>query len=144
MHNKVSNYTFETMTEAELIKAPVSEILKLINSEPTLARDLLFRITSGLNSMVGRMESLVFGSAQQKVAAAVLQNARRFGKKTGQSIVISLPLTHQQLASLTGLTRETVSLEMAKFKKAAVLDYKGKTITIFNYNTLRDLSPGSI
>ncbi len=142
LHRSVSNYTFETMTEAELIKAPASEIIKLIETEPALTRDLLLRVTSGLNSLVHRMETLVFGTAHQKVAATVLQNAQRFGHKQGDTVVISLPLTHQQIASLTGLTRETVSIEMAKLKHAGLLDYKGKTITVFNIVKLKSLIPG--
>lgn len=144
LHRKTSAYTFETMCETELIKAPVQEIVALLDNEPSLARELLGRVTSGLNSLVGRMETLVFGSAHQKVAAVLVQNAQRFGKKVDNSIEIGLPLTHQQLASLTGLTRETVSIEMAKLKKSGVLTYKGKTITIFNYSTLRSLAPSSV
>lgn len=144
LHRKTCAYSFETMCETELIKAPVQEIITLLDTQPTLARELLGRVTSGLNSMVGRMETLVFGSARQKVAAVLLQNAQRFGKKATNAIEIGLPLTHQQLASLTGLTRETVSIEMAKLKKSEVLTYKGKTITIFNVAALRSLTPNSI
>lgn len=144
LHHKISAYTFETMSETEVIKAPVQEIINLLDAQPMLARELLSRVTSGLNSLVGRMETLVFGSAHQKVAAVLLQNAQRFGKKLANTIEIGLPLTHQQLASLTGLTRETVSIEMAKLKKAEVLTYKGKTITIFNLTALRSLAPNSI
>lgn len=142
LHREVSNYTFETITEAELIKAPTSEIIKLIETHPDLTRDLLLRVTSGLNSLVHRMETLVFGTAHQKVAATILQNAQRFGHKQGESIVISLPLTHQQIASLTGLTRETVSIEMGKLKSAGLIDYKGKTITVFQVTKLKNLIPG--
>lgn len=140
LHHKKSSYSFETISDAELIKAPVQDIIGLLDTQPIIARELLGRITSGLNSLVSRMESLVFGSANQKVAAVLVQNAQRFGKKNGNSIIIELPLTHQQLASLTGLTRETVSIEMAKLKKIGVLNYKGKSITILNISALRSLS----
>jgi CRP-like cAMP-binding protein len=141
LHRKVSAYTFEAMSEVVVIKAPVQEIIALLDTQPTLARELLSRITSGLNSLVARMETLVFGSARQKVAAVLLQNAQRFGKKVANTIELELPLTHQQLASLTGLTRETVSIEMAKLKKDKILTYRGKTITIFTISTLRSLAP---
>ncbi len=142
LHRRESHYTFEAMTDVELVKAPTKEIIQLIQTQPDMARDLLMRVTSGLNALVTRMETIIFGSASQKVAAAVWQNAMRFGKKQGDgSIVMQLPLTHQQLASLTGLTRETVSIEMSRFKKQKMLNYQGKVITILDPENLKTLVP---
>jgi len=142
MHRKESHYSFEALTDVVLTKAPTKEILQLLKQEPELAQDLLFRITSGLNSLVTRMETLVFGTASQKIAATLWQNAKRFGKiLTNKTVEIQLPLTHQQLASLTGLTRETVSIEMSKLKKKKILNYQGKTITILSTSQLKTLAP---
>jgi CRP-like cAMP-binding protein len=144
LHRKQSHYSFEALTEVELIKAPTKEIIQLLNTQPDLALDLLLRVTSGLNSLVTRMETLVFGSASQKVAAVLWQNGQRFGQKQQDgSLVIDLPFTHQQLASLTGLTRETVSIEMSKLKKQGILDYHGKTITLLDLDKLKALTPVS-
>jgi CRP/FNR family transcriptional regulator len=142
IHRRESHYTFEAMTDVELIKAPTKEIMQLLRTEPDLAHDLLMRITSGLNALVTRMETIIFGSASQKVASAVWQNAHRFGKKQPDgSVIIQLPLTHQQIASLTGLTRETVSIEMAKLKKQSILNYQGKVITVLSLENLKTLVP---
>lgn len=142
LHRKESHYSFEALTDVVLIKAPTKEIVQLLKLEPDLAHDLLLRVTSGLNSLVTRMETLVFGSASQKIAATLWQNAKRFGKKLPNGTVeIQLPLTHQQLASLTGLTRETVSIEMSKLKKQKIVEYQGKTITILSISHLKTLVP---
>lgn len=142
LHRSESHYTFEAMTDVELIKAPTKEIIQLLKTEPDMALDLLMRVTSGLNALVTRMETIIFGSASQKVASAVWQNARRFGKKQPDgSTTLLIPLTHQQLASLTGLTRETVSIEMAKLKKQKILNYQGKIITVFSMDNLKTLVP---
>ena len=142
LHRKESHYSFETLTDVVLTKAPTNEIIKLIKLGPDLAQDLLLRITSGLNSLVTRMESLVFGTASQKIAATLWQNAKRFGKiLANKTVEIQLPLTHQQLANLAGLTRETVSIEMSKLKKKKILNYQGKTITILSTSQLKILAP---
>ncbi|HCC84411.1 MAG TPA: hypothetical protein DEP87_01905 [Candidatus Pacebacteria bacterium] len=142
MHRRESYYVFESLTEVELVKAPTKDILRLLKTNPDLAYDLLSRITSGMNSLMTRMEVLIFGSANQKVAATIWQNAQRFGKKLADgTILIKLQLTHQQLASLTGLTRETVSIEMSKLKKQKILNYQGKSITILDSSRLKTLVP---
>lgn len=43
--------------------------------------------------------------------------ARRFGKKTSAGVELSLSLTHQDLADILSLTRETVSTSIIKLRK---------------------------
>jgi len=39
---------------------------------------------------------------------------------------------------MTGITRETASIEMAKLKNRGVLSYKGKQVKIFDLQVLYD------
>jgi CRP-like cAMP-binding protein len=45
-------------------------------------------------------------------------------------ITIDLPLAHKDIASMVGLTRETVSLEMKKLEQSDLIEYKRGNITI--------------
>lgn len=54
----------------------------------------------------------------------------------GSSLTIGLKLTHQDLASLAGLSRETVTREMTELKRQGVLDYTNTAIIIQNINEL--------
>jgi CRP/FNR family transcriptional regulator len=76
------------------------------------------------------MELLKLGSACQNVAYIIDLCARQFGVKTGNAITIDLPLAHKDIASMVGITRETVSLEMKKLEQLGLITYKRNSITI--------------
>jgi len=55
----------------------------------------------------------------------------RFGQPAGKDdIRIDLRLTHQTLAGMLGVTRETIATEIARLRREKVLDYKQQTYTI--------------
>lgn len=128
--------SYETLTKLVVRKAPAKDVLKFMEKNPAVMQELLIRLASGLNTMASKTEALVFGTASRKIAATLYFAARRFGKKTAQGTIIDFPLTHKRIAAMTGITRETASIEMAKLKKDGVLTYKGKQVTIFDMNVL--------
>lgn len=130
--------SYETLTKVTFRKAPVAEVLRFMDAHPAVMKELLVRLASGLNAMAAKTEALVFGTAARKVAATLYFTAQRFGKLSGKATVIDFPLTHKRIAAMTGITRETASIEMAKLKKQGVLTYRGKQVTIFNMERLAD------
>lgn len=137
---QINNYYFEALTEVELYKASAREVLTFIKKDSTLLFDLYSRISSGMSALALRMESLVFGSARAKISATLYLNARRFGKNNGEKVTIDFPLTHLQIANMTGVTRETVSIEMMKLKKDKIIDYKGQKVTVLDMKKLNQAS----
>ena len=102
--------------------------------------DLTSRMLERFLGLMRRMEYLVFGNARSKVASILLICAERFGKKQGQATVIDVPLTHSDIATLVGMTRETVSIEMKKLQKEKLISYKGRYLAILNLAGLKKQS----
>ena len=73
------------------------------------------------------METLLGGNAYHKVVNELLIQEKRFGK---------VELTHSKLASLTGLSRETVTREIQKLQKKKIIKYKGWKLKIINSEKL--------
>ncbi len=128
---------FEAMTDIELWRAPKEELLKFIRENPDVLFELTKRILVGLDGLLGVMESLLFGNAYNKVATALIVAAKRFGKKQddGQTI-IELPLTHQAIASLACLSRETTSSIMKQFEKDKLINNKRPYLVIADFDKL--------
>jgi len=87
-----------------------------------------------------RMEYLVFGNAYAKVASIIIICAERFGRKRGKKIVIQVPLTHNDIANLVGITRETASLELKKLENKGLIDYERHLLLVKNLKGLREES----
>lgn len=71
-----------------------------------------------------RLNALQHSRASDKLLYTLHYLALSHGKATGpQQIEISLDLTHQDFANLTGLTRETAATELNKLKRQGVITY---------------------
>lgn len=90
-----------------------------------------------LAGLLKRMEYAMFGNAQSKVASIILICAERFGERNEGGLTIKLPLTHQDIAKLIGMARETVSIEMKKLQKMKIIDYRGKYLVVKNLQKLK-------
>lgn len=111
----------EALTTVEVWKAPREELLTFLQANPAMFSVLTSKILLRFNGLLERMEYLIFGDAYAKVASILSICADRFGEKEGSKIKIKVPLTHKDIASLIGVTRETVSIEMKKLEDTSVV-----------------------
>lgn len=56
------------------------------------------------------------------------------------SATITMPLTHDEVASMTATTRETVTRTLSRFRKEGIIRSKGVLLTILQPNALQQLS----
>ena len=131
-----NSYYYQALTEVSLRRAPKDQILSFLNSHPDAFFDLTQRILTGLDGLISRLQQLFSGSASTRVAAALHVCALRFGSPYRSSIIIRLPLTHQDIANLSGLTRETTSLELKKLEKDGLLSHRHRFLVVKNLSRL--------
>jgi CRP/FNR family transcriptional regulator, cyclic AMP receptor protein len=136
-----NTYYFEAMTEVEAWKAPKKEFLEFAKKNPEVLFELTKRILVGMNGLLVRMEYLLAGKAYPKVASVILLSARRFGeKRENGEILINLTMTHELIASLAGLTRETTSIEMKNLEKNNLVRYEDHLIVVMDIEKLKEAS----
>lgn len=136
--NDVSNqYYLETVTPCELWCVPKKDFLNFIKENNDVFFEITRKILIRLGGILKRMEYLVFGSAYNKVASIILICAKRFGQKSPRGILISVPLTHKNIANLVGTTRETTSIEIKKLEKKGLIVYQGRFLVVRNEPLLR-------
>lgn len=68
-----------------------------------------------------RLETLLFKSAPGKVAQLLLDLAQDYGRPEGEGTLIDYPITHQEIGSLIGTTRETVSYAFMDFRQRGLI-----------------------
>ena len=116
--------------------APRKDVLRFLQKNHDVAFDLLQRIYRGLDGYFLRMESLLSGHAFHKTIIQLVIHMRRFSKHVVADDVHQTKLTHAQLASLAGLSRETVTREIKKLQAKKLLIYKGQTIIVPDIDAL--------
>jgi CRP/FNR family transcriptional regulator len=125
-----TRYYFEAHTPVTLRRAPRETFTELISTNNFLMFSLSQEVVIRWQELLNRMELLKLGSASQNVAYIISFCAEYFGVRKGQSAIIDLPLAHKDIASMVGLTRETVSLEMKKLEQRGLIEYNRSSIII--------------
>ena len=80
-------------------------------------------------------------SVTEKLARLLLQWSSDAKVVEGE-VRMKLALTHEELAQLIGTTRETVTRILGQFKKQAILEVRGSSLTIKNRAALEHLTEG--
>lgn len=131
-------YYYESMTEIAVCSQPIEQLKLKLAQDPAFYRDLWYAAGTRLNSYISRMEDISLKSSLWRVAYSVGYLASMFGTETSEGMVIPLPLTHQDLADLLDLTRETVSREMGKLKERGLVSGT-RNIVVPDMEALRDI-----
>ena len=91
-----------------------------IAADPELALRLLARLGERVRGLIARLDRLAFTSVRARLAAFIADRAT-----ASLGAVVSLGLTHTQLADELGTVREVVVKELAALRRAGVILPRG-------------------
>lgn len=115
----------------------VNEALELMRSNPELGLKLTYQIGDRLKKAERKFESLIFKDARTRIVEFVRQMAQEMGENYSDEILINHSLTHQDIASLTATSRQTVTTILNQLKEAKTINFDRKSILIHDLNKLR-------
>ncbi|PXW25437.1 helix-turn-helix domain-containing protein [Paraburkholderia caballeronis] len=86
-------------------------------------------------------QMMVLGSlsADERVAAFLLDVSERNGQRGYSHAEFNLRMTREDMGSYLGMTLETVSRTLSRFQKRGLIDAQGKLIRIVDHDGLRHL-----
>ena len=143
LNEQPSIYNYQAMNAVSLWRAPRSDFQQFLSDNPSLLMELTKQTVNDASILIYRLQHIVFGNAQAKVASVILTAARRFSlpqQDPQQPLKLGLTLTHQQIADTAGVTRETASLEIKKLRDTGIIDYEGRVIIIDKMDQLSKLA----
>jgi len=126
------------MEAAVLLRVPAREIEALMDRAPATAIWIAGALAARMRRLESRLSQVLFKDARQRVAFALLDLAEQWGvRHGGGGTLLDVHITHQDVASMTGLTRETVSLTLGEFDLAEMIRTIGRRIIILDGAGLR-------
>ncbi|MCF0221861.1 MAG: Crp/Fnr family transcriptional regulator [Fibrobacter sp.] len=132
-----------TVTDAQMMIIHRESFLQLIRQTPEIAMGLLSEMSKRLRKANKQIGSLSTMSVSGRVAGTLLnlmeERGVRIHTENGKRVVVihNRP-TQQQLADMSGTTRETVSRICSMLVKANAIAMTGKDIVIFDENVLQE------
>ena len=97
------------------------EFFLIIQNQPKVMHKLLLLLSARLRQSWKHVRVLHFNDASNRVMASIKEMAAERGESGPEGVLLKIRLTHQNIADLTGLTRETVTRIIDKWKKAGLL-----------------------
>ncbi|MHB1865331.1 MAG: Crp/Fnr family transcriptional regulator [Candidatus Saccharimonadales bacterium] len=120
-----SHYYYEALTDCKITVIPRQTYVEFIKSDKQLILNELDSILRDYDNSSARLNALLYTRASDKIAHILKYLANTYSPGLNdEQLTINIKLTHQHIASLTGLTRETVSVELSKLKAKGVLNYR--------------------
>jgi len=131
----------QSMGEGTVIKIHRTAMLNIIQRNPEAAVKIINYLSQRLRESQDNAKGFALDRAEQRVAAILVNLAERSGIQEGHGIRISVRLTHQDLADMAGLTKETTSRILSRFKKEQLMAGHGKQLLILNLPRLQEMAP---
>ncbi len=116
--------------ETSLVMLRRSDFVQLIYKTPQIATALLAELATRLRKTDRQIEGLALLDVTSRISETLLQLATDQGKETSEGITIESRPTHQELANMSGTTRETVSRVLKRLEKQGYINCAGRKITI--------------
>ena len=130
--------TVTAIEDSELFLIQRNDFLNLIREFPEISISLLQELTKRLRAADAKIKALSLKDAEGKVATVILQLADDIGKiKHGKVEIEKLPL-QQDLASMAGTSRETISRTLHSFAKKGLIELDGSKLSILDYEKFKE------
>ena len=118
------------MVETELLMLRRSDFLDLVRRVPQIAVSLLEELASRLRRTDDQVEGLALLDVHHRVAKTLLRMAEDGGHTSPEGILVRRRPTHQQLANMSGTTRETVTRALKQLQDEGYIRISGRQILI--------------
>ena len=116
--------------DTELYMVRRADFLQLIYKVPQIAVGLLAELAARLRKTDRKIEGLALLDVTSRISETLLQLADEQGSETKFGVSLEERPTHQQLASMSGTTRETVSRVLKRLEGQGYISSEGRSITI--------------
>lgn len=131
-----NTYFYATIGEVSVHLVPKSQLTFFLLKNPDLLLELSKRLLRSLESASNRLKLLTIGDARQRICNELVFLSRHFAVTSNNRVVMTQRFTHQNIADLTGASRETVSHVLEDLSKDGVISDTKQQITILDSKRL--------
>lgn len=125
------------LEDSEICVLPKQEFFALLFSNIDIASKFIKLLTQDVQENEERLLKLAYNSVRKRVAESLLMLADNY-KKEHQG-AFAMAVAREDLASITGASKETVIRTLSDFKDEGLVALEGSKITILQENKLRHM-----
>lgn len=121
----------EVMNEpAECLLLKVEDFRKLMDKNHQLCFNVINLVGGKLRKAESRLESLIFKDARARIIDFLKDSVEKRGRKVGFEMLLKHSLTQQDIANITGTSRQTVTSVLNDLRKSDLIYFNRRSILI--------------
>ena len=120
----------EACEDSEVAIVPDAAFNRFLDEHPAAARLCRRTMAVRLGTLTNTLVNLVADDAYARVAKLILHLGVHHGTKLGKAIVLEVVLTHQEIADMTGVNRQTVTRILGDLRRKRVVSIQRRRIRI--------------
>ncbi len=125
--------TAEAHEDTELYVVPVETFQRWIQEDNEIKELILYIMADRRRAMEQKAADLVAMEVPQRMAKTILWLFDRYRTDIiAGKIALNIRLTHHEIASLSGTTRETATLILNRFRRDGYIDFFGRRMILLN------------
>jgi CRP-like cAMP-binding protein len=117
-------------TDALIIVLSKGSLVELLTSIPTVAKNFIRLLSKRLARVEKDFGDFGHTWSYDRLSKVLLRLCEEHGRETPDGTVISLRLTHEDLANLIGTTRETVTTQMIRFRRMGLVKSRDHLLVV--------------
>ena len=131
------------LEDSEVCEIPFSSLQQLLADMPTLLRHFHRMMSQEITREQGVMLLLGNMQATQRFAAFIVNLASRYEARGYSSTKFQLRMSREEIGNYLGLTIESISRLLSKFKKSGLLKVSNREIELLNPARLKAITAGT-
>jgi CRP/FNR family transcriptional regulator len=131
----------EAMEPLEIAMIDNAVFEKHLRSNPEALQTFMIRISEQVSDALTLLDDFRGRDVASRLARVLVKFSHQYGVQTNTGVRIDVPVTHQDLANMIGTARETVSRNMAQFRRDGYVreTHAGESLEILNLGSLEAL-----
>lgn len=128
----------EALEDCELMLVPKEDFYSLVYSNSNIMKRFVKMLSGDIVEKENMLVNLAYSSVRKRVANALVALQDRYSKEQGDA-KFNISFSREDLANIAGTATESLIRTLSDFKEDKMVEIKGSSITILDYNKLKNL-----
>ncbi|MEZ6046031.1 MAG: Crp/Fnr family transcriptional regulator [Planctomycetaceae bacterium] len=126
----------ESMVGSSVIMIPSETLRQLVEEHPSVSLGVTKLLGLRRRRIERRLKSLLFRSNRDRLIHLLLELTEKYGRQTADGVLLTIKLAHQDLASIIGSTRETVTVLLGELQTERKIEIHSRQLLLRNIEQL--------
>ena len=137
---KRNEFALTMKEECSFYMIYVADLKQVMQNNSELSLRLIARIGTRIRRTESRLESIIFKDSRTRVVEFIKDMVDKVGRVYGDEVLLEHFLTHQDIANLTGTSRQFVTSVLNELKRDKIIKFDRNTILVSDTKGLAELT----